>query len=139
MAAYVSDNKSEVIYINMIYIPQLWGAQTKPVITVGAEKRGKLNPGKLEWGLGHPMLADGMIIRAGLTSDRGTIAVNLVINGEDTGYQITKLEGQHSGVVVFENPLKLQQGDSLNFKTTVSSGNVRGGAVSVLIELDYLT
>jgi hypothetical protein len=149
----------------MIYIPQLWdkpiiiiNTAIKPIITIWAEERGAQERGKFEWGFGdggengrcgYTMLANGRVIRGGLTSAGlslngpsgdmvGYSKVNLVANGvENTNYHIFKPDDEFTGITVFTKPLELRQGDVLNFRTAKTLRNNAGvGVVSVLIELD---
>ena len=151
----------------MIYIPQQWdkpiiiiNTTIKPIITIWAEERGAQERGKFEWGFGdggengrcgYTMLANGRVIRGGLTSAGlslngpsgdmvGYNKVNLVVNGaENTDYHIFKPDDEYTGITVFENPLELRQGDVLNFKTAITITNTPIGSVGivfVLIELD---
>ena len=140
----------------MIYIAALYNESQnhkiiKPIITVWAEEKGTLEPGKYEWSFGnglknshtgYTVLAKGRVIRAGLSVAHkySTAGVSIIINEQDSGYLITKPENQYAGVNVFDVPLEVEVGDILNFITVASSssegGNIGSGIVTVLIELD---
>ena len=81
-----------------------------------------------------------MMTGGGLTVENldSSVVVSLVVNKMDSGYYVTKLEGQRVGINVFDSPLELHEGDVLNFKTiqNENAGNGKNGVVSVLIELD---
>ena len=88
------------------------------------------------------MLAAGRILRMGLSttashsgvSDAG---VNISINGkEKRSYGATRFPGQISGISIFETPLELAQGDTINFKSATHNPKIAGATVSLLIELD---
>ena len=83
------------------------------------------------------MLAAGRVLRMGLSTTAphngvSDASVNISVNGiENKSYGATRLAGQISGVSIFETPLELVQGDTINFK-------IAGATVSLLIELDLL-
>ena len=105
----------------MIYIPELWKEEpkvNKPMITVWAEESTKLEVNKYEWSFGnglensssgYTMMADGRVIRAGLSVGYldASVSVSLTINEQDSGYTATKHEGYYSGVDVYDIPLEL--------------------------------
>ena len=125
----------------------------KPLITVWAENKRSMVDNRYEWSFGsdaargysnggYPMLAAGRVLRMGLSttashsgvSDAG---VNISVNGkEKKSYGATKLSGQISGVSIFETPLELAQGDTINFRSATHNPRIVGATVSLLIELD---
>ena len=125
----------------------------KPLITVWAENKRSMVDKRYEWSFGsdaargyanggYPMLAAGRVLRMGLSttaphngvSDAG---VNISVNGmENKSYGATRLAGQISGVSIFETPLELDQGDTINFKSVTHNPKIAGATVSLLIELD---
>ena len=125
----------------------------KPLITVWAENKRSMVNSRYEWSFGsdaargyanggYPMLAAGRVLRMGLSttaphngiSDAG---VNISVNGmENKSYGATRLAGQISGVSIFETPLELVQGDTINFKSATHNPQIAGATVSLLIELD---
>ena len=125
----------------------------KPFITVWAENKRSMVDNRYEWSFGsdaarghsnggYPMLAAGRVLRMGLSttashsgvSDAG---VNISVNGkEKKSYGATRLPGQISGVSIFETPLELAQGDTINFRSATHNPRIAGATVSLLIELD---
>ena len=125
----------------------------KPLITVWAENKRPMVDNRYEWSFGsdaargyanggYPMLAAGRILRMGLSttashsgvSDAG---VNISINGkEKSSYGATRFPGQISGISIFETPLELAQGDTINFRSATRNPKIAGATVSLLIELD---
>ena len=125
----------------------------KPLITVWAENKRSMVDNRYEWSFGsdaargyanggYPMLAAGRVLRMGLSttaphngvSDAG---VNISVNGkEKKSYGATRFPGQISGVSIFETPLELVQGDTINFKSATHNTKIAGATVSLLIELD---
>ena len=124
-----------------------------PLITVWAENKRSMVDERYEWSFGsdaargyangaYPMLAAGRVLRMGLSttaphngvSDAG---VNISVNGiENKSYGATRSPGQISGISVFETPLELVQGDTINFKSVTHNPKIAGATVSLLIELD---
>ena len=127
--------------------------KSKPLITVWAENKRSMVYNRYEWSFGsdaargyanggYPMLAAGRILRMGLSttashsgvSDAG---VNISINGkEKRSYGATRFPGQISGISMFETPLELAQGDTINFRSATHNPKLAGATVSLLIELD---
>ena len=125
----------------------------KPLITVWAENKRSMVYNRYEWSFGrdaargysnggYPMLTAGRVLRMGLSttashsgiSDAG---VNISVNGkEKKSYGATRFPGQISGVSIFEIPLELVQGDTINFKSATHNPKIAGATVSLLIELD---
>ena len=125
----------------------------KHLITVWAENKRSMVDNRYEWSFGsdaargysnggYPMLAAGRVLRMGLSttashsgvSDAG---VNISVNGkEKKSYSATKLSGQICGVSIFETPLELAQGDTINFRSATHNPRIVGATVSLLIELD---
>ena len=72
-----------------------------------------------------------------LTAEVSDAGVNISVNGkEKKSYGATKLSGQISGVSIFETPLELAQGDTINFRSATHNPRIVGATVSLLIELD---
>ena len=126
-----------------------------PLITVWAENKRSMVDKRYEWSFGsdaargyanggYPMLAAGRVLRMGLSTTAphngvSDASVNISINGiENKSYGATRLAGQISGVSIFETPLELVQGDTINFKSVTHNPKIAGATVSLLIELDLL-
>ena len=127
---------------------------TKAIVTVWAEESGKSNNGQAEWSFGggangnahrmagYPMLADGQILRMGLTSVGvsgraiGEVALSILIDGQvQTGeYFIRKPENRNSVVKIFDTPLKVLSGSVINFISRTNA-EAKSSHVSLLIEL----
>ena len=103
------------------------------MITVWAENKRSMVDKRYEWSFGsdaargyanggYPMLAAGRVLRMGLSTTAphngvSDASVNISVNGiENKSYGATRLAGQISGVSIFETPLELVQGDTINFK-----------------------
>ena len=126
--------------------------EQKPVVTVWAEEKGNFERGAFEWSFGngsdgrqhsmsgYTMMAPGRIIRAGLASDlrHKLLKVAVTINGRvSDGLATDKPAAKHSAVAVFEENVKVSQGDRINFKTTQRTNNTPGCDVAtILTELD---
>ena len=125
--------------------------EQKPVITVWAEEKGNFEHGAFEWSFGngfdgrqqsvsgYTLMAPGRIMRGGLASDLRTklLKVAVTVNGRLSGLAIEKPVGEHSVVAVFEDSVKLDQRDRINFKTIQRTDNTPGcGVATILIELD---
>ena len=125
----------------------------KPLITVWAENKRSMVDKRYEWSFGsdaargyanggYPMLAAGRILRMGLSTTAphngvSNASVNISVNGmENKSYGATRLAGQISGVSIFETPLELVQGDTINFKSVTHNPKIAGATVSLLIEVD---
>ena len=127
--------------------------ERKPLITVWAEASGEISGEeyKLSFGSGfegrgrrrsgYTMMAQGRIRKMGMAASSignpvsGIARTNIVINGREQGqYYVVILGGQYSGTTVVEQPLRLNQGDRINFNTT--NPEVCCAVVSLLIELD---
>ena len=87
-------------------------------------------------------LAAGRVLRMGLSTTAphngiSDVGVNISVNGkENKSYGATRFPGQISGVSIFETPLELAQGDTINFKSATHNPKIAGATVSLLIELD---
>ena len=69
----------------------------------------------------------------------GIARTNIVISGREQGqYYVVILAGQYSGTSVFEEPLRLNLGDRINFQSVTTNPEVCCAVVSLLIELDLL-
>lgn len=126
--------------------------RTKPIITIWAAERGRLNAGTMEWSFGHgevnrhtgyTMLAPGRILRMGLTCNQQggnnqNATVKLTVNGLHIDRcVVTQTAGHNSGVNVFNSPQhQVNQGDVLNFVTVMDNEVALSSIVSILIELD---
>lgn len=126
--------------------------EKKTLITVWAEERGPLVNNQYEWsfgdgavgrGTGYIMLANGRILRMGLTCTyrRGTVpedaTVKIVVNGaEKNGYQVRKLGNQLSEVSIFPTPLEVSQGDVIEFISKDTTRTAINSIVNLLIELN---
>ena len=125
----------------------------KPLITVWAENKRSMVDNRYEWSFGsdaargyanggYPMLTAGRVLRMGLstTASHSGISgagVNISINGkEKSSYGATRSPGQISGISIFETPLELAQGDTINFRSATHNPKIAGATVSLLIELD---
>lgn len=128
----------------------------KPVVTIWAEERGRLDGGIFEFSFGdgsrstytgYPMMCPGRIIKMGLSggevSSRTTVIVT--VNRDDKG-RITKeptsliqpIRPQlfQAAVTSFRPPIELSEGDVVNFKSAHSGPSARATIVTLLIELD---
>jgi len=66
----------------------------------------------------------------------GIARTNIVINGREEGqYYVVILGCQYSGTTVFEEPLRLNQGDRINFRSVTTNPDVCCAVVSLLIDL----
>ena len=125
----------------------------KPLTTVWAENKRSMVDNRYEWSFGsdaargyanggYPILAAGRILRMGLSttashSGGSDASVNISINGkEKRSYGATRFPGQISGISIFETPLELAQGDTINFRSATHNPKIAGATVSLLIELD---
>lgn len=103
----------------------------KPVITVLADVKTR------KW-CGYTMPTNGRVTHGTLSlSETALSRANLLVNDRaQPRHQIIKPAGPSKIATKFNRPLELQQGDVLNFKIVVNN-RPKGGAVSVLIELDF--
>jgi hypothetical protein len=129
-------------------------APAKPLITICAEARGKLEADMYQWGVGpavaeaslatgYVMLAPGKILRMGLTvgfrgqriDDAGVV---LVVNGSSyPSYSVTKQARQKVATKTVTPPLQVDEGDEITFRTMLSTdGSITSAVVNLLIELD---
>ena len=134
---------------------QLHILSSKAIVTVWAEESGKINDRQAEWsfggggsGLAHSkggyiMLADGYILRMGLTSvgasgrGIGEVVLSILIDGEVQAgeYFIRKPENINRVVKIFNTPLKVRSGSAINFMSR-SNAEAKSSHVSLLIELN---
>ena len=126
--------------------------RTKPVITVWATERGRLNAGTMEWSFGHgsstrhtgyTMLTNGRVLCMGIASNHSggnqeNVTVKLTVNGDPIDEcTVTQTAGNSSGVTTFHNDLQeVRQADILNFITVTENENALASVVTLLIELD---
>ena len=127
----------------------------KPVITIWAEADEATTANEYEWSfgagsegrghrkIGYTMFAQGRILRMALAASSignpisHNMRVNVVRNGnENELYYTFVLPGQYSGSTTFEEPLRVNAGDRINFRSHTTNPNVCCAIVSLLIELD---
>ena len=127
---------------------------SNPLITVWAENKRSMLDKRYElsfgsdaargYAMGATHVAAGRFLRMGLSTTAphngvSDASVNISVNGiENKSYGATRLTGQISGVSIFETPLELVQGDTINFKSVTDNPKISGATVSLLIELDLL-
>ena len=117
----------------------------KNIISIFAESKGILqknevfsfgNGGKEE-GVGYIMNFPGQILGIGLSSKRllGDVSVVVSINeNHQTGYGIT-LGSASRGYYNFDKPLKVEEGDSINFVCKNNNNTCINTVASLVIEL----
>ena len=94
------------------------------------------NGGKEE-GVGYVMNFPGQILGIGLSSKRlgGDVSVVVSIDGNhQTGYGIT-LGSASRGYYNFDKPLKVEEGDAINFVCTITNHSCVNTVASMIIEL----
>ena len=89
------------------------------------------------------MMARGRILRMGMSASSignpvsGIPRTNIVVNGREQGqYYVVILGGQYSETTVFEQLLRLNLGDRINFRSVTTNPEFCCAVVSLLIELD---
>jgi hypothetical protein len=122
----------------------------KSVITVWAEEKGPLNAGLNEWsfgdgaiGFGYVMLAPGSICRMGIAckfkANKSIVTVNITVNGwVHNSYGVTNPIGDRSSTNTFSTPLRVAQGDIINFRSATNAPT-HSTCVGLLIELDHIS
>jgi len=119
----------------------------KPLITIWAEEKDALHnnaflngaDGEVHVNCGNTKLANGRLIRMGLSTDSksGEAIVNLVVNcTEQPWHGVRKRNGEDSISVYFINPLQVKQGDWINFRTAARNRSVSSAILNLLIELN---
>lgn len=126
----------------------------KPVITIWAEERGRLDSGQYEWSFGggsegrahskcgYPLPSSGRLKWLGLASTNnsgqsiGQLSVSVVVDGRVTHQSITKPAAQVSHHTRVNHPLELRAGSVINFVTRTTRTDARSSIVSAIIELD---
>jgi len=124
---------------------QKCNVSVKPVITVWAEERGRLDGNFFDFsfgdsartmGWGYPMMSSGRILKMGLSGGTKSTIINVTVNNVIKG----KIEMTDAAAVVaittFNPPLEVEEGDVLNFKPAHSENSARATIVTILIELD---
>ena len=148
-----SDSGVSIRYVNNNFMRKD-DSRTKPVITIWAQKKGRLNSGNYEWSFGggdtfrfggYCMPASGRILRGSISStneDSGPDAtsadrasVSIVINGQTTSNIIIKPAGKYSFTTTFTLPVEVAKNDAINFYTNTNS-KMTCHIVSLLIQLD---
>ena len=126
----------------------------KAIITVWAEETGGLKAKEFEWSFGngstggthrfsgYTLAAAGRIIRMALSSvirdgdAAGEVRVHISINGVEQKIGVIKPEGQRSAFVIFDTPLEVSAGSTINFVSKTNNKRSLTSVVSILIELD---
>ena len=124
---------------------------TKHYITIYAEENGSLIKNALQWSFGNgsensskygwPSPAAGRIVRGSICAvarDRPAAEVRVIIlvNGRDSDYEIAKRTGALSDWTIFPNPLEINAGDRINFRSRTTNSSVSHAMVNILIEID---
>jgi len=129
----------------------------EPVITIWAERYGPINSLQCEWSfgssaaggrghrkLGYTMMADGKVLRMGMSAQvdghpvDAPARVNITVNrrGRGLDYGVLIPANSYHGTTVFDQPLELRSGMRINFQSFSNNPAVTSAVVSILIELD---
>ena len=122
----------------------------KQVITIWADNRGRRVEDNFNFSFGassqtiktgYPMLCPGRILKYSITAAHpvaeGDLHIGIVINGQQKGeIQCGFSPSIESQVVTPSNPIELNQGDVISFKTLKTTPSVRSCIIALLIEID---
>lgn len=122
----------------------------KPKIEIHAEENGPINFDQYEWSFGNgatqqnygfPIPISSRILYGSMSSTAnnsapGQIIVDIVVNGQEVGSNITKPAGDFSTAVQYNPPIQLSPGDRINFRSKNNNSQVTQTIISLIIELD---
>ena len=147
-----SDSGVSIRYVNNNFMRKD-DSRIKPVITIWAQEKGRMNNGQYEWSFGggdthqlggYCMSVSGRILRGSIScadatgSSSDTIdsaSVSVVINGRVNTNILVKPAGKYSFTTTFIPPVEVAQNDVINFRSN-SNNNMSCHVASLLIQLD---
>ena len=137
-----------------VYNPVQKRKQSKQVITIWADNKGRLAQNQFDFSFGdrsasehtgYPMCASGRILSLAIIGSLQTNAETLnamfevTVDGEPKyRFQYEFKQDIESKVLVLSNPIELKEGDVINIKTLKSVTNSQSCVISCLIDVNVL-